>query len=102
MYLFWGLDTPSSCCSDQQSPCSDDSEDLYSDGCYQVMKEVFINNFGLVAGAFKEFYKFDFKKYLFSAGILGLGIFEMLGIVLSCYLANKIVKMKHYQQLPWE
>ena len=69
---FWGLDTPSSCCSDQQSPCSDDSEDLYSDGCYQVMKEVFINNFGLVAGAFKEFYKFDLKNICFQLGFLVL------------------------------
>ena len=46
------------------------------------MEDVFVDNFGYVA-----------------AGVLGLGVMELTGILLSCYLADRINRMKNYQRL---
>ena len=51
-------------------------------GCLSVMEDVFVDNFGYVA-----------------AGILGLGVVELTAILLSCYLADRINRMKNYQRL---
>lgn len=47
------------------------------------MEDIFVDNFGYIAAA-----------------ILGLGVFELLGIILSCYLGDRINRMKNYQRLP--
>ena len=36
----------------------------------------------------------------FVAGILGLGVLELFGIILSCYLGDRINRMKNYVKLP--
>ena len=63
--------------------CTQHSPDLYTQGCLTVMEDIFVDNFGYIAAA-----------------ILGLGVFELLGIILSCYLGDRINRMKNYQRLP--
>ena len=63
--------------------CSQHSPDLYTQGCLPAMEDIFVDNFGYIAAA-----------------ILGLGVFELLGIILSCYLGDRINRMKNYQRLP--
>ena len=46
------------------------------------MEDVFVDNFGYVA-----------------AGVLGLGVLEVTAIMLSCYLADRINRMKNYQRI---
>ena len=58
------------------------SEQAFTQGCLSVMEDVFVDNFGYVA-----------------AGILGLGVVELTAILLSCYLADRINRMKNYQRL---
>ena len=46
------------------------------------MEDVFVDNFGYVAAA-----------------VLGLGVVELTAILLSCYLADRINRMKNCQRL---
>ena len=66
----------------ETSPCTPHSQDIFTSGCLSVMEDVFVDNFGYVA-----------------AGVLGLGVMELVGILLSCYLADRINRMKNYQRL---
>ena len=65
-----------------QSCYAQHSQHVFTQGCLSVMEDVFVDNWGYVA-----------------AGILGLGVVELTAILLSCYLADRINRMKNYQRL---
>ena len=51
-----GVVTPSSCCprvpaiTMVTSTCSPNSTDIYTQGCLTVMEDIFVDNFGYIAG----------------------------------------------------
>ena len=51
-----GVVTPSSCCPQAPaimvftSPCSPNTTDIYTQGCLTVMEDIFVDNFGYIAG----------------------------------------------------
>ena len=65
-----------------QSCYAQHTQHVFTRGCFSVMEDVFVDNFGYVA-----------------AGVLGLGVVELTAILLSCYLADRINRMKNYQRL---
>ena len=65
-----------------QSCYTQHTHQVFNRGCLPVMEDVFVDNYGYVA-----------------AGILGLGVVELTAILLSCYLADRINRMKNYQRL---
>ena len=71
----WSQDIPQSCYAHH-------SQHVFTRGCFSVMEDVFVDNLGYVA-----------------AGALGLGVVELTAILLSCYLADRINRMKNYQRL---
>ncbi|KAJ8680949.1 hypothetical protein QAD02_016736 [Eretmocerus hayati] len=72
---------PSSCCNIPEGECDmNDIEDIYTQGCYNRVVDFVRGNVGLVA-----------------AGALGVAIFPMLGLILSCCLASYINKVNYEQ-----
>ena len=102
-----GVVTPSSCCPMAPAlmvtnSCSPNSTDIYTQGCLTAMEDIFVDNFGYIAG---RLYDSDMifivnKQYFVEAGILGLGVLELIGIIMSCYLGDRITRMKNYVKLP--
>ncbi|CAH1102978.1 unnamed protein product [Psylliodes chrysocephalus] len=70
---------PSSCCIKEN--CKTDKEDqIYSQGCYTKIVEFLNANVGIVAGA-----------------AVGIAIFPLVGVILSCCLAKVVNKAKYEQ-----
>ncbi|KAL7300912.1 tetraspanin-7-like [Trichogramma pretiosum] len=73
---------PSSCCSVQEGECdTTDTEDIYTEGCYNRVLNFIRSNVGLVAGC-----------------TLGVAAAPLIGVLLSCCLASYINKI-HYEQI---
>ncbi|XP_011506535.1 PREDICTED: tetraspanin-6-like [Ceratosolen solmsi marchali] len=68
---------PSSCCSVQEGECdTTDTDDIYTEGCYNRVIYFIKSNVSLVAGS-----------------AFGVAVFPLLGVFLSCCLANHINKI---------
>ena len=54
-----GVVTPSSCCPMAPAlivtnSCSPNSTDIYTQGCLNAMEDIFVDNFGYIAGRFYD------------------------------------------------
>ncbi|XP_031778553.1 tetraspanin-7-like isoform X2 [Nasonia vitripennis] len=72
---------PSSCCSVEEGECdTTNTDDIYTQGCYNRVIYFIKSNIGLVAGS-----------------ALGVAVFPMLGVFLACCLASYINKVNYEQ-----
>lgn len=72
-------DVPSSCCKEPKCE-PNDVEQIYTDGCYNLVLDFINNNIGLVAGT-----------------AIGVAFFPLVGIFLACCLASNINKAEYEQ-----
>eukprot|EP00088_Acartia_fossae_P002135 TRINITY_DN1083_c0_g1_i1.p1 TRINITY_DN1083_c0_g1~~TRINITY_DN1083_c0_g1_i1.p1 ORF type:complete len:244 (-),score=82.06 TRINITY_DN1083_c0_g1_i1:403-1134(-) len=80
-YTDWtnaGNSVPKSCCKNGQDTC--EQKDYFQAGCLALLEDTFINNIGIVGGV-----------------ALGVAFLQLVGVVFSCCLANRIRKSGAYE-----
>ncbi|XP_043493955.1 tetraspanin-7-like [Polistes fuscatus] len=71
---------PISCCKVQEECNPFNTENIYTEGCYNLVLTFINSNIGLVAGT-----------------AIGVAFFPLIGVFLACCLANNINKAKYEQ-----
>lgn len=71
---------PTSCCKVVEKCNKSDPDDIYTEGCYNLVLGFINSNVGLVAGT-----------------AIGVAFFPLVGVFLACCLANNINKAKYEQ-----